>query len=61
MDAAAIERFDEALKQWGGTFESEIYSGASHGWTAAGSPVYNPEQAERAFEKLTELFSVTLK
>lgn len=61
MGAAAIERFDEALKQWGGRFESEIYAGASHGWTAAGSPVYNPDQAEHAFQKLTALFAATLQ
>ena len=33
----------------------------SYGWTTADAPVYNQPQAERAFEKLTELFASTLK
>jgi carboxymethylenebutenolidase len=37
-----------------------VYDGAYHGWTMPGSPVYNEAQAERAFEKLTRLFSETL-
>jgi len=60
MPPEAIENFDAALEAWGGDYESEIYDGAHHGWTASDRPVYNPEQAERAFEELTELFAIAL-
>jgi carboxymethylenebutenolidase len=60
MDAAAIEKFNRALAAWGGKYESEVYEGALHSWTVPDSPVYNPEQAERAFGKLKELFAETL-
>jgi carboxymethylenebutenolidase len=61
MPAEAIEKFDAALAAWGGKYVSEVYEGASHGWTTAGGPVFNRAQAERAFEKLTALFAETLK
>ena len=61
MPTEAIEKFDRALAAWGGKYESEVYEGAFHGWTTADAPVYNQPQAERAFEKLTELFASTLK
>ena len=60
MPPEAVEKLDEALAAWGGDFESEIYDGAHHGWTASDRPVYNPEQARRAFEKLIELFAMAL-
>jgi hypothetical protein len=31
-----------------------------HSWTSSDSPVYNQPQAERAFEKLIELFRIEL-
>lgn len=61
MPAAAIEHLESALRAWGGRFESETYPGAHHSWTIEDSPAYNPEQAERAFNKLTELFAATLR
>lgn len=61
MPPEAIEKLDQALAAWGGRYESEVYAGAHHGWTVPDSPVYNPTQAERAFEKLTALFAATLK
>jgi carboxymethylenebutenolidase len=61
MPSEQISKFEEALKAWGGRFESEIYEGALHGWTVPGGHVYNHAQAERAFEKLTQLFKETLK
>lgn len=60
MPEAAIEKLDKALEAWGGVYQSEVYEGANHGWTVTDSPVYNPKQAERAFEKLKELLRVTL-
>jgi carboxymethylenebutenolidase len=60
MPAEAIERLNHALAAWGGKYESEVYEGAFHSWTVPDSPVYNLPQAERAFEKLTQLFAETL-
>jgi len=47
-------------RAWNGAHESETYSGAHHGWSVPGSPAYNEPQAERAFQKLTELLAATL-
>jgi len=52
---------EEALRNWHGAFQSEVYEGARHGWTVPDQPVYNELQAERAFEKEVELFDATLK
>ena len=61
MPAEQISKFEGALKAWGGRYQSEVYEGALHGWTVPGGHVYNHQQAERAFEKLTQLFAETLK
>src|SRR5215831_14960616 len=64
MPEEAIEKLDRALEAWGASgnrYESEVYEGAYHGWTAPDSPIYNEAQAGRAFKKLTELFAETLK
>jgi carboxymethylenebutenolidase len=61
MSAEAIAKFEDALKVWGGRYESETYKGALHGWTVPGGHAYNHPQAERAFEKLTQLFAETLR
>jgi carboxymethylenebutenolidase len=61
MPAEAIAKFEDALRKWGGRFESETYDGAYHSWTTLDSPVYNEAQAERAFGKLTEILAGTLK
>ena len=61
MDEEAIAKLDEALKRWGGKYESEIYKDAYHSWTSSDSPVSNQPQAERAFRKLLELLGETLR
>lgn len=61
MPAESIAKFEEALKAWGGHYQSETYEGALHGWTVPGGHVYNHAQAERAFDKLTRLFAETSK
>lgn len=61
MPDAAVEKLDKALEAWGGQYESEVYEGAYHGWTVTDSPVYNPPQAERAFQKLKDLYRETLR
>lgn len=60
MPEDSIVKFEQALKNWGGKYESETYKDAYHSWTSSDSPVYNPAQAERAFEKLIQLFKETL-
>lgn len=60
MSAEAITKFEQALKAWGGKYESETYAGCYHSWTTPDSPVYNAEGAARAFTKLTALFAETL-
>jgi len=50
-----IKVLEQALKDWGGSYESELYRGALHGWTVEGRPeIYNAAQAERHFVKLFE-------
>jgi carboxymethylenebutenolidase len=61
MPKEAIEKFESALKAWDGAYTSETYKDALHGWTVPGSPVYNEAQAERAFEKLVQLFDRELR
>jgi carboxymethylenebutenolidase len=61
MDADAIRHFERALADWGGTYESETYEGAFHGWTVPDNPVFHPAQADRAFGKLMELCAATLR
>jgi len=39
----------------------EVYEGAMHSWTTADSPVHDPGQAERAWQKMFQLFERTLK
>jgi carboxymethylenebutenolidase len=56
-----VATLEQALRDWHGAFQSEVYDGARHGWTVPGRSVYNELQAERAFEKLVELFDATLK
>lgn len=60
MPAAAIAAFDRALTAWGGRYESLVYDRAGHGWTVPDRPVYDREQAERAYANLTALFARTL-
>lgn len=61
MPKEAIEKFEGALAAWGGRYESETYEGAHHGWTVLDFPVYNQPQAQRAYRKLTELLSETIR
>ena len=60
MPAESIAAFEQALRAWGGRYESEVYDGALRGWTVPDSPVYHAAQAQRAFDKLTALLSAAL-
>lgn len=61
MTTEQIAILERALRDWHGAFQSQTYQGALHGWTVPGRDVYNELQAERAFEKLVELFEATLE
>jgi carboxymethylenebutenolidase len=61
IPAEAIAKLEDALKAWGGKYESETYKDALHGWTVSDSNAYNPPQAEKAFGKLTALYASALK
>ena len=61
MPAEAIAKLEGALEAWGGSYESETYDGALHGWMIPGGKVYQPAQAERGFAKLIELLDETLR
>jgi carboxymethylenebutenolidase len=61
MRSDAIKGLNAALVAWGGQFESEVYKDAYHGWTVSDGPVYHQLQAQRAFDKLSEVFSKTLR
>jgi carboxymethylenebutenolidase len=61
MPAEAIEKLGRALASWGDEYHYESYDGAYRGWTTPGVPVYKEKQGARAFDKLTELFTQTLK
>lgn len=61
MPREAIDKLDQALAKWGGKYESEVYTDARHGWTVPDNGAYAKEPAERAYEKLVELLSATLR
>lgn len=60
MPAESIKKLEHALRIWGGKYKSETYEGAYHSWTTPDSPVYNHDQAERAFQQLKNLLATTL-
>jgi len=51
------EAFDEAHR----FAEIEVYAGTMHSWCTADSPVHDPAQAERAWERMRVLFDRRLK
>jgi carboxymethylenebutenolidase len=61
MPKDAIDNLEKALAAWGGKYQSEVYVGAKHSWTVPDSPVYDKAQADRAFQKMIELFKAALK
>lgn len=60
MPPAAVTTLEEALKGWGGRYQSEVYDGARHGWTVPGRDIYNQAQSERHYEKLFDLLKRNL-
>lgn len=55
-----IATLEDALKGWGGKFQSEMYKGALHGWTVPGREPYDEKQSERHYEKLFDLLKRTI-
>jgi carboxymethylenebutenolidase len=60
MPAEQIKRLETALAAAKLRYESEIYSGAVHGFTMADLPAYNEAAFNRHWEKLAELLSAEL-
>ena len=60
MTAGQIEMLESALEKWGGEYSSETYN-ARHGWMIPGREMFDPENAEKGFAKLIELFDSSLK
>jgi carboxymethylenebutenolidase len=60
MNAEQIEKFEWALRSWGGDYASETYP-ARHGWMIPGREVHDPVQAERGFERLMQLLDDGLR
>jgi carboxymethylenebutenolidase len=61
MPKEQIERLENALKQSGRRYESELYTGAAHGFTMRDLPAYNEGALERHWEKLFALLERALK
>src|SRR5579875_358901 len=61
MPKDAIDNLEKSLAAWGGIYQSEIYVGTKHSWTVPDSPVHDKAQADRAFQKLTEIFKAVLQ
>jgi carboxymethylenebutenolidase len=60
MPEESIKKLEHSLQAWGGKYQGETYDGAHHGWTTPDSAAYNQPQADRAFQKLTELLRASL-
>lgn len=61
MPAEQIARLTAALDGAGVQYESEVYAGASHGFTMADLAVYNEAAADRHWAKILALFERRLK
>jgi carboxymethylenebutenolidase len=60
-DPDAKRKLREAYDDAGLSAEIEVYAGTMHSWCTADSPVHDPEQAERAWNRMTVLFERQLK
>jgi carboxymethylenebutenolidase len=58
--AEQIATLDAALDAAGARHRSEVYAGASHGYTMADTPVYDEQACERHFAALFDLLDRTL-
>jgi carboxymethylenebutenolidase len=60
MPLEAIAQLDEALKAATVRFQTEVYTGALHGFTMPDLPVYNEAACEKHWERLLGLYGRTL-
>ena len=56
MDKQQIARLTKALEQSGVRFQSELYTGAAHGFTMRDLPVFNQAALDKHWQKLFDLF-----
>jgi carboxymethylenebutenolidase len=61
MTAQDIARLDEALREAGIRYRSELYTGALHGFTMPDLPVYNKAACDQHWDRLFALYAKTLK
>jgi carboxymethylenebutenolidase len=61
MPKEQIDRLESALKGSGLRYESELYTGAAHGFTMRDLPAYNEGALEKHWEKLFALLDRALK
>jgi carboxymethylenebutenolidase len=59
MTAENVATLEQALSDAGRTYTSELYEGASHGYTMADSAVYDEAAAERHYQALFDLLDRT--
>jgi len=61
MTPEQIEQLEEALRAAGTVYETELYTGALHGFTMSDLPVYNREACDKRWDRLLGLFAKTLR
>jgi carboxymethylenebutenolidase len=49
------------LKAGGNRYQSELYTGALHGFTMSDLPVYNKAASDKHWDRLLDLFEKTLR
>jgi carboxymethylenebutenolidase len=60
MPLAEIKKLENALQEAGVTFESEVMTGAAHGYAMTDLPMHNEAAEERHWQKLLALLKETL-
>lgn len=60
MTPEHVSTLEQSLEEAGIRYRSEVYEGASHGYTMSDMPVYDEAAAERHFQELFELLDRTI-
>jgi carboxymethylenebutenolidase len=61
MTPQDIARLEQALQKAGSRYQSELYTGALHGFTMPDLPAYNKAACDQHWDRLLTLFGRTLK
>ncbi len=61
MTPEDIARLDDALQKAGKRYQSELYTGALHGFTMRDLPAYNRAACDQHWDRLLALFGRTIK